>query len=174
MSTWRTVLQVWTPFADGDSVETPSFTFRLERVRTLREQAEDRAREELAAELRARIAVEAMLRQATEAVATARAAGRDAATGGQRVSAMSLVQSQAYLERIEQARVEASLDLDAKDAEVAARRDALAAAARDRQAIEKLEERQRAEHDAEWARRNQNQLDELALAVHRRGGAIAA
>ena len=155
-------------------METPSFTFRLERVRTLREQAEDRAREDLAAELRARIAVEAMLRQATEAVANARTAGRDTADTGTRVSALSLVHSQAYLERIEQVRVEASLDLDAKDAEVAARRQNLAAAARDRQAISKLEERQRAEHDAEWARKAQNQLDELALAVHRRGSLTAA
>jgi flagellar FliJ protein len=153
-------------------VETPSFTFRLERVRTLREQAEDRAREDLAAELRARIAVEALLRQATDAVATARAAGRDAGTGG-RVTALHLATSQAYLERIEQVRVEASLDLHRQDAEVTARRDALAAAARDRQAIAKLEERQRAEHDAEWARRSQNQLDELALAVHRRGSVTA-
>ena len=155
-------------------METPSFTFRLERVRTLREQAEDRAREELAAELRARMAVEAMLRQATDAVTDARVAGRDAAGTGRRVSAVSLVHSQAYLERVEQVRVEASLDLDAKDAEVAARRATLAVAARERKAISKLEERQRAEHDAEWARRSQNQLDELALAVHRRGGALVA
>ena len=46
------------------------------------------------------------------------------------------------------------------------------AAARDRQAIDKLKERQKAEHDAEWARKSQNTLDELALAVHRRGGAL--
>ena len=32
----------------------------------------------------------------------------------------------------------------------------------------------KAEHDAEWARQSQNTLDELALAVHRRGGALAA
>ena len=50
----------------------------------------------------------------------------------------------------------------------------LAAAARDRQAIDKLKERRKAEHDAEWARRSQNTLDELALAVHRRGGAVTA
>jgi len=50
----------------------------------------------------------------------------------------------------------------------------LAVAARDRQAIDKLKERRKAEHDAEWARRSQNTLDELALAVYRRGGAVSA
>ena len=67
-----------------------------------------------------------------------------------------------------------SLELARREAEVAVRRDALAAAARDRQAIDKLKERRKAEHDAEWARKSQNTLDELALAVHRRGGALAA
>ena len=38
------------------------------------------------------------------------------------------------------------------------RREVLAAAARDRQAIDKLKERQKAEHDAEWARKSQNTL----------------
>jgi flagellar FliJ protein len=50
----------------------------------------------------------------------------------------------------------------------------LAAAARDRQAIDKLKDRRRSEHEREWARRSQNELDELALAVHRRGASIAA
>ncbi len=61
----------------------------------------------------------------------------------------------------------------ATGAEVNARRQVLAAAARDRQAIEKLKERQRSDHDREWARRSQNILDELALTIHRRGGHAA-
>jgi flagellar FliJ protein len=69
---------------------------------------------------------------------------------------------------------EASLELARREAEVEARREVLAAAARDRQAIDKLKERRKAEHEAEWARRSQNTLDELALAVHRRGGAVTA
>jgi hypothetical protein len=110
-------------------VETPSFTFRLEGVRTVRERAEKRAREELSNELRVRAAGEALLQQATDAAIAARDHSR---------------------------------------------RELLTAAARDRQAIDKLKERQKAEHDAEWARKSQNTLDELALAVHRRGGALAA
>ena len=74
----------------------------------------------------------------------------------------------------ERVQIDASIELSRRDAEVAVRREALATAARDRQAIDKLKERRKAEHDAHWAVRAQNQLDELALAVHRRGGPVAA
>jgi flagellar FliJ protein len=154
-------------------VETPSFTFPLERVRSLRERAEERAREELSAELRTRDALAAALETAETAVAAARAASRDAVVSG-RVAVTELLGLQTFIERREQLRAEASLDLDRQEAEVAVSRERLAAAARDRQAIDKLKERQKAEHDAEWARKSQNTLDELALAVHRRGGALAA
>ena len=71
----------------------------------------------------------------------------------------------------ERVQIDASIELSRRDAEVAVRREVLAAAARDRQAIDKLKERRKAEHDAEWARKSQDTLDELALAVHRRGEA---
>lgn len=154
-------------------METPSFTFRLERVRTIRERAEERAREALSNELRARAEGEVLLRQAADAVSAARHAGRATATTG-RVSATDFISAQAFIERTERQRTEASLELARRDAEVAARRELLAAAARDRQAIDKLKERRKAEHDAEWARKSQNTLDELALAIHRRGRALAA
>jgi flagellar FliJ protein len=154
-------------------VETPSFTFRLERVRTLRERAEERAREELANELRLRLRGQAILQEASNAVSAARSAGLDTVTA-ERISSTDLLAAQAFLERTERVRREAALDLDRQDAEVEARRTVLAAAARDRRAIDKLKDRQRAEHDAEWARRSQNQLDELALAVHRRGRPVPA
>jgi flagellar protein FliJ len=154
-------------------VETPSFTFPLERVRSLRERAEERAREELSAELRARNELAAALEAAHQAVHNARAASRDAVTSGP-VAVTELLGLQTFIERREQLRAEASLNLDRQEAEVAVSRERLAAAARDRQAIDKLKERRKAEHDAEWALKTQNQLDELALAVHRRGGAVAA
>jgi flagellar protein FliJ len=153
-------------------VETPSFTFRLERVRTLRERAEERAKEELAHELRLRVRAEAILREATHAVGQAREVGLNT-VAADRTSAFDLLAAQAHLERAERTRREAALDLDRQDAEVGVRRAALAAAARDRQAIDKLKDRRKAEHEREWARRSQNQLDELALAVHRRGGVAA-
>jgi flagellar FliJ protein len=153
-------------------VETPSFTFRLERVRTLRERAEERAKEDLANELRLRVRAEAILREAAHAVGQARVAGRNSVTAD-RTSAVNLMAAQAHLERAERVRREAALDLDRQDAEVDARRAALAEAARERQAIEKLKDRQQSDHEREWARRNQNTLDELALGIHRRGGVAA-
>ena len=153
-------------------VETPSFTFRLERVRTMRERAEERAREDLANELRLRMRGEALLKQATTAVATARRAGLDTVRSD-RTTSSDLLAAQADLERAERTRREAALDLDRQDAEVNARRQVLVSAARDRQAIEKLKERQQSAHDREWARRSQNILDERALATHRRGGHVA-
>jgi flagellar FliJ protein len=153
-------------------VETPSFTFRLERVRTLRERAEERAKEDLANELRLRVRAEAILREATHAVSQARVVGRTSVTAD-RTSAVNLMAAQAHLERAERIRREAALDLHRQDAEVDARRAALAEAARDRQAIEKLKDRQQADHEREWARRNHNALDELALGIHRRGGVAA-
>jgi flagellar protein FliJ len=148
-------------------VETPSFVFRLERVKSLRERAEERAREDLAHELRLRLRGEAMLLEATQAASAATQSGREAVTA--RSSGLDLIAAQAYIERSERTKREAALDLDRQDAEVAARRTALQAAARDRQVMDKLKERQRADHDAEWARKAQGALDEVALAVHRRG-----
>jgi flagellar export protein FliJ len=153
-------------------VETPSFTFRLERVRDLRKRAEEHAREQLARELQLRMRGEALLMEATHAVSVARDAGRGAF---QRLGATGpdMLAAQAYMERTERDRREAALDLDRQDAEVEARRCALTVASRDRQAIGKLEERQRAQHDREMARRAQIDLDEVALGVHRRGRVAA-
>src|ERR1700759_1283523 len=95
-------------------VETPSFTFRLERVRTLRERAEERAKEDLANELRLRVRAEAILREATHAVIQARGAGRNSVTAD-RTSAVSLMAAQAHLERAERIRREAALDLHRQD-----------------------------------------------------------
>jgi flagellar protein FliJ len=147
-------------------VETPSFTFRLERVRALREREEERARENLANELQLRLRGEAMLREATHLATAARESGRDAVRAPS--SGLDLIAAQAYIERAERTRREAALDLDRRDAEVEARRTALEAAARDRQVMDKLKDRQRADHDREWARRSQGALDEVALTMHRR------
>jgi flagellar FliJ protein len=118
-------------------VETPSFTFRLERVKSLRERAEERAREDLAHELRLRLRGEAMLREATHAASQATKTGRDTVLA--RASGLDLIAAQAYIERAERTRREAALDLDRQEAEVAARRVALQAAARDRQVMDKLQ-----------------------------------
>lgn len=113
-----------------------------------------------------------MLLEATQASAAATQTGRDAVTS--RSSGVDLIAAQAYMERAERERREAALDLDRQEAEVAARRAALQSAARERKVMDKLEERQRADHDAVWARRAQGALDEVALTMHRRNGQVAA
>ena len=167
----RTPLQVRCGRSINGFVETPSFTFRLERVKSLRERAEERAQEDLANELRLRLRGEAMLlaanHAASEAVQTAREVTFAPASAG------DLLAAQAYIERAQRDRADAALDLDRRDVEVAARRTALQSAARDRQVMDKLEQRQRADHDREWARRAQGDLDEIALSVHRRANAAA-
>jgi flagellar protein FliJ len=152
------------------NVEHPSFTFRLERVRSLRERAEDAAREELARELSHRVRGEALLRQATSAVSSARDAGRDTVlkVGA---SGADLLAAQAWMERVERHRLDAVADLDQRDAEVARTRAALTEAAREREVIERLKRKRRADHDAEALRRSQIVLDEVALTVYRRGSA---
>jgi flagellar FliJ protein len=149
-------------------VETPSFTFRLERVRNLRQGVEDRAKEELSNELRHRAEGERLLAAAVDAMHAAADGGRSAHSSGV-TQAVNLVAHQVYLEHTERLRSEAALELHRRNTEVGIKREILANAARDRQAIDKLKERRKAEHDAEWARKSQNTLDELALAVHRRG-----
>jgi flagellar export protein FliJ len=149
-------------------VETPSFTFRLERVKSLRERAEDHARENLARELTLRMRGEALLREAASAAAGARDSGRDTVTRAG-ASGTDLIAAQHWIERAERDRREAALDLDRRDAEVAARRAALATASREREVLSRLETRQRAAHRREVARTEQIELDEIALAVHRRG-----
>jgi flagellar export protein FliJ len=149
-------------------VETPSFTFRLERVKSLRERAEDQARENLARELTLRMRGQALLLEAADAADGARHAGRDTVSRPGATGA-DLIAAQHWIERAERDRREAALALDQRDAEVAARRAALAVASREREVIAKLEARQRADHEREGARVEQIALDEIALAVHRRG-----
>jgi flagellar protein FliJ len=147
-------------------VSSPPFTFRLERVRALRERAEDQAKEEYAASLAHRLDGAAMLRAA--------AAERDRARAGARpdadmaLSGADLMAAQAWLDRLERAREAAALELDRREAEVEARHTALVHAARERHALERLRERRQADHALESARRENLELDELAAAGHRR------
>ena len=145
----------------------PPFNFRLERVRALRETVEGQAREELAASLSMRMKGEAMLEAAMSTMSDAQAARRSAVGA----SAQELVAIQAYLERTERAREAAALELDRRDAEVDARRSTLHGAARDRQVLERLKERQRADHQRETNRRESVVLDEMAITAHRRAEA---
>ena len=142
------------------------FQFRLERVRELREHAEDQAREELASSLHLRMKGEAMLRAAAESVNGAQRARRESSVTD--LSGSDLLALQAYLERAERARESAELQLGRQDAEVDARRAALTARSQERQVLERLKERRREDHNREMGRREGALLDEMALSSHRR------
>ncbi|HEY4280292.1 MAG TPA: flagellar export protein FliJ [Conexibacter sp.] len=143
-----------------------AFRFRLERVRALRERGEDLAKEELAGALSRRSSCEERLREAGETLDAAREQQRDLAAVP--VSASDLMARQLFLERAERDRTAGQQDLVRHDTDVEAHRDRLREAARDRQALERLKERQRADHARELARVEGNTLDEIALTVHRR------
>jgi flagellar FliJ protein len=144
-----------------------SFRFPLERLRALRERGEDLAKQELAGALHRQARCAERLRAMGEEVAGAFVAQRMATTSGP-ASAANLAAHQAYLERMEQVREAGRLDLDRQEVEVGARRDALREAARQRQALERLKERRRADHERAVARAEGAVLDEIALTQHRR------
>ena len=143
-----------------------AFQFRLERVRALRERGEDLAKEELAGALSRRTDCEERLRLTTQTLAAARDQQRSLAGGP--VSASDLIARQQYLERVERDRVAGQQDLVRHEAEVEQRRAALVAAARDRQALERLKERRRRDHALALARVDGAAMDEIALTLHRR------
>jgi flagellar FliJ protein len=145
--------------------ETP-FRFGLERVREIREHDEDRAREEFAASLSRRERDAAALAAAADLVQQA----RDARLGGSALplSGQHLITQQLWLERVEQDRRKAELEVARRDAEIESRRQALGAAQQRREVVERLKERHREQHHAADALRAAAALDEMALAIHRR------
>jgi flagellar FliJ protein len=142
--------------------ETP-FRFGLERVREIREHDEDRAREEFAASLTRRERDAAALAAAADLVQQARARQSALPMTGQ-----DLITRQMWLERVEQDRRKAELEVARREAEIESRRQALGAAQQRREVIERLKERHREQHEAADARRAGAALDEMALSIHRR------
>jgi flagellar FliJ protein len=150
---------------------TRPFQFRLERVRELREHAEDQAREELASSLAIRMKGEAMLRAAADDMDAAQDARRQGSSAD--LSGAELLALQAYLERAERQRESAALELDRRQAEVDARRQALAVRSQERQVLERLKDRRRDDHRRDVERREGALLDEMAIVAHRRMGAAS-
>jgi len=147
----------------------PSFRFRLERVRALRERAEDQAKEAFAGAMQDRIRSEREVQLAAERVAKAREAQLDATATP--MTAADLIARQAYLERSEQAKRASEEDLGRRDQALEVRREQLTTAARERQALERLKENRRIEFEREQARIEAATLDEIALNGFRRRAA---
>jgi flagellar FliJ protein len=147
-------------------VSGPSFRFSLERVRALRERAEDAAREALAGAIQDRHRSQVAMEQAAQTVLQARDAQLEAT--GSLVGADDLLARQAYLEQSERNH-RASLDaLGRSEAVVDQHRHKLTEAARDRQALERLKDHRRSDFDREQARLESIELDEVALNNYRR------
>jgi flagellar protein FliJ len=148
-------------------VEHGPSPFRLERVRALRERAEDRAREDLAASLALRLRGEAMLAAAEARLHEAQSAQRSQALG-QALPGADLAALQRWRERAELAQRDAEAEVGRRDHAVEARRAALRDASRDREALERLKLRHQAEQALAARRAEGATLDEIALGVHRR------
>src|SRR3954454_6809498 len=85
------------------AVENRPFTFRLERVRAVRERIEDHAKEELATSLSQRLKGEAMLHAAIDELESARDKRVETLTGGV-ATGRDLIAAQAYLEQAQRTR----------------------------------------------------------------------
>jgi flagellar FliJ protein len=147
----------------------PSFRFRLERVRALRERREDAAKEELAGAMLRHRRCEEEVQEAAARIARARTAQVDATR--LTANATDLMARQAYLERAERAHQATRQNLQRHELELTQRREALTQAARDRQALERLKEHRRADHEREVARQEGLMLDEIAINGYRRNAA---
>ena len=133
------------------------FTFTLEPVLALREEAERQAMEQLAVEL---VQQDALIADAE------RAATRllDAHAGSADVTGVDLVARQVFLERLE-LEVEASRDrVLAQRDRVAAQQLRVEAAARDREALDRLKTERSAEHGRAVTRAEQADLLDLVAA----------
>ncbi len=142
----------------------PSYKFRLERVRALRERHEEQAKQDFATALQERQRSHEELMRTQAKIASARVAQLQA-------EAEELAQHQSYLERLERAAELAQQELDRREVELAERRAALTKASQDREALERLKEKGLVDHNREQARVEQNTLDEIAGNGHWRRAA---
>jgi flagellar FliJ protein len=149
-------------------VSTDRFKFGLQRVRDVRAHDEDRAKEAFAASLQARVRGAALLAEAVERLQSAQERHRIAVAAR---SGADLASMQAWLERVEQSRHDAEVQLRAHEAELTDRRRALVEASRRREALDRLKERRRAEYAVAATRAEGARLDEIALNAHVRRGA---
>ena len=145
------------------------FSFRLEQVRALREQAERQAKEALARQLAVVARHESTLAHVRHAAATARVAAAPAL--GQPVLPHDLRARQAYVERLERDRLAAELRLAQEEREAEARRVALDEIARDREALDRARVRAVEAHRVTEARTADDEMGEVALATFRRANA---
>jgi flagellar export protein FliJ len=157
--------------SDNQAVTASGFRFRLERVRAVRERKEKLAQRELADAISRRTSSVEELRSADAHLERAREQQRTVAAEPEAVKATDLLERQVFLERVEAQRLLRVRELEQRETEVAARDAELATAASEHEALKRLRERRRGEHDREQARRELGVLDEIASARFHRSPA---
>jgi flagellar export protein FliJ len=144
------------------------FHFKLDSVRSVRKHTESLAMQALATELAEAGELETRVGAAEERLDAARRETPGA------LGALELAQRQLYRERVEReleyARVQVTLQARA----VQHARDRLDVAAREREALDRLEARRKAEYVRELGRAERTAADEVATAMHRQGTGRAA
>jgi flagellar export protein FliJ len=133
----------------------PSYRFRLERVRALRERREEQAKQEFAVALQARERCHDEVARTEARIDSAR--GKQMSAAGDELQA-----HQSYMERLEHALELVRQDLARREIELAERNVALTKASQDLEALERLKEKGLDDHNREAARVEQNMLDEIA------------
>jgi flagellar export protein FliJ len=137
-----------------------SFSFRLERVRSLRAQFEAAAREALARELATSAERDDELRRADEALAEAVALGN---VEDGPLSGGDLLAREAFIARRRREQLAAEYAASAQDLVVSDRQARLETASGELKALERLRERALAEHAREELRSERAALNEYSL-----------
>ena len=155
------------PRADKQAVTGPSFRFRLERVRAVRERKEMLAQQELARSISRLCSSQAELQSAEAELQSAQDEQRS--TPRNTLGAVELQGRQAFIERIEARRSQRVLETQLSEAEVAARNAELLRAAGEHEMLNRLRDRRKVEHERDAALREGKILDEMASSRgHRR------
>jgi flagellar FliJ protein len=147
------------------------FRFRLERVRALRERQKEMARDQLAQAAQRLAGSQGRMAALDAHLERVRAEQRRIGNEVTEISVTELRTRQAYAEHIEAQQHAGAGEVARCEADVAVRRDALGAATREQQTLERLKERQSAEHGRELAKAEGASLDEVALDRFRRSAA---
>jgi flagellar export protein FliJ len=156
---------------DNQNVTGPSFRFRLERVRALRERHERLAQEALAESISRRSASEAGLRDAQQGLEQAMAGQRQLSGESSTADSQELLAHHAFVERMEAQRSRRQDELQRTEADVADRNAELVHASTEHEMLLRLRDRRRREHDSEQARIEVLANDEIAANRYRRSPA---
>lgn len=145
------------------------FTFRLEQVRALREQAERQAKEALARQLAVVAVHESAVALISDAAHAARASV--APPPGSAVNPRDILARQAYADRLQGDREVAQLRLAREEREAEARRSLLEQAAQKREALERARTKAAEAHRLDELRTAADELGEVALSTFRQAAA---